>query len=411
MTLTRTHSFTAKLSRATHARLEAFLEEMRVLRNAALAERIDAYRKAGVSISWQAQFKSLTIIRRDEPGYANCSALAQRSVLKHLDWAFQGFFRRVKAGKTPGFPRFRSKSRGLRSFSVPMPKVYAKCRWNAVSVKGIGRFRFLGDIAAIEGKLTTLRIVKTPRRVLVQIVAVREIGEVEDLRAPIGIDAGIVHRIALSTGEIVPGRRLDRRQVKRCQKRLSRAKRGSRSQAKKRRAFARAWQRVRERERGILHELTTRLVREHGARFYVEDLRIPNLLRNRYLSRSIAEQNWGTLVTLLTCKAEEAGGWVRKVPPHHTSQRCSACGAMPAVRLTLADRAYECASCGHSEDRDVNAAKNILQAGLRLCPSGGALPGAPGGTYGAARSGGQRTAGRKAGRRVTARNDQERLAA
>ena len=140
-----------------------------------------------------------------------------------------------------------------------------------------------------------------------------------------------------------------------------------------------------------MHELTAHLVRDHGARIYVEDLKIPAMMRNRRLARSIAEQNWGGFVSLLTYKAEEAGGWVRKVPPHHTSQRCSVCGAMPAKKLTLADRTYECGSCGHVEDRDVNAAKNILQVGLALHPPGGALPGAPGG-------GGQRTAGRKAKR-------------
>ena len=65
-------------------------------------------------------------------------------------------------------------------------------------------------------------------------------------------------------------------------------------------------------------------------------------------------------MSLLTYKAEEAGGWVRQVPPHHTSQLCSACGAMPENNLTLADRTFRCPSCGYAEDRDVNAAKNIL---------------------------------------------------
>ena len=270
-----------------------------------------------------------------------------------------------------------------------------------VAIKGIGKFRFAGEI---EGAPKALRIVKTPRRVTVQIVVERQAPDIIDSRAPLGIDAGILSRIALSTGETVPGRWLDRTEITRRQRILSRAKRGSRGRCKKRLAVARAWQRVSERERGALHELTAKLVRGHGARIYVEDLKIPNMLRNRYLARSISEQNWGTFASLLTYKAEEAGGWVRKVPPHHTSQQCSACGAMPEEKLTLADRTYECGACGHTEDRDVNAAKNILQVGLALHPPGGASPGAPGG-------GRQRTAGRKAGRRVTARNDMRRQAA
>ena len=147
----------------------------------------------------------------------------------------------------------------------------------------------------------------------------------------------------------------------------------------------------------MLHELTAGLVREHGARFYAENLKIPNLLCNHRLARSISEQNWGAFIGLLTYKAEEAGGWVRKVPPHHTSQRCSACGAMPAVKLTLAVRSYACESCGHAANRDVNAAMNILSVGLRLHEPGGASPGAPEGRAGSLVSGEQRTAGRKAG--------------
>ena len=411
MTLTRTLFFRARLSKSTHTSLEAFLDEMRHLWNAALEERISAYRKAGVSISWVDQFKSLTEIRRDLPEYAGVSVAAQRSVLKRLDRAFAAFFRRNAAGRTPGFPRFRSKHRGIHSFEVPAPTIRRQGRYNVVSVKGIGKFRFAGEI---DGTPKVLRIVRTPIRVKVQIVVKKEAAEVADLRAPtgrppLGIDAGIRYRAALSSGRTVPGRRLDRTELIRRQRILSRARRGSNGRCKKRQALARTWQRVTERERGMLHELTSDLVRGHGARFYVEDLKIPNMMRNGRLARSIAEQNWGTFVLLLTYKAEEAGGWVRKVPPHHTSQLCSACGAMPQKKLTLADRTYECASCGYAEDRDVNAAKNILQVGLRLHPPGGAPPGAPGGGAGA--SGGQRGVKPSGGQRVTARNGIGGLAA
>ena len=401
MTITRTLVFRAKLSRRTHASLEAFLEEMRHLWNGALEERIDAYRKAGVSISWVDQFKSLTEIRRALPDYACCSVAAQRSVLKRVDRAFQAFFRRVAAGQKPGFPRFRSKHRSLRSFEVPAPAIRRHGRWNVVAVKGIGKFRFAGEI---DGKPKILRVVKTPMRVAVQIVVEREVADRVDRRPRLGIDVGILSRIALSTGETVPGRRLDRSTVIRCQRVLSRAKRSSRSRCKKRLAMAKAWQRATERERGVLHELTADLVREHGARFYVEDLKIPNMVRNHRLARSISEQNWGTFVQWLTYKAEEAGGWVRKVPPHHTSQRCSACRASPAVKLTLAVRTYACAACGYAADRDVNAAKNVLANGLALDRPGGAPPARR-------KEEEERGASRKAGQRVAAQNDIQRRAA
>ena len=348
------------------------------------------------------QFKALTEIRHDDPDYARCSVHAQRSVLKRLDWAFQGFFRRLKRGETPGFPRFRSAARGIRSFEVPAPKIRRMGAWNVVAVKGIGRFRFKGEI---DGEPKILRIVKTPLRVMVQVVVEREVPEATDIRVPLGVDLGIRSRIALSSGETVPGRKLDRSPLVRKQRALSRAKKGSRSRCKKRKALAREWQRVAERERGALHELSAQLVKGHGARFYVEDLKVTNMLRGgKNLARGISEQSWGAFASMLTYKAEEAGGWVRKVPPHYTSQWCAACGAMPAEKVTLDVRAYECASCGRTADRDVNAAMNILAVGLALDR--------PGGTSPVCRmEADEAGAGRKAGHRAAAQNDIRRLAA
>ena len=124
------------------------------------------------------------------------------------------------------------------------------------------------------------------------------------------------------------------------------------------------------------------------------------MVKNGRLARSILEQTWGAFVQLLSYKAEEAGGWVRKVPRHNTSQRCSACGAMPDEKLTLAVRAYRCARCGAVEDRDVNAARNILRAGL--------APALPGGKSPVCReTEDERGGGRKARHPVTAQNDIE----
>ena len=124
----------------------------------------------------------------------------------------------------------------------------------------------------------------------------------------------------------------------------------------------------------MLHELTSRLVREQGPRFYVEDLRILNMTKNHRLARAILEQTWGAFVTMLAYKAEDAGGWVRKVPAHRTSQRCSACGALPSTPVGLGVRTYRCAGCRNVVDRDVNAAKNILSVGLALDWPGGEPP-------------------------------------
>ena len=126
-----------------------------------------------------------------------------------------------------------------------------------------------------------------------------------DTRQPVGIDVGITNRVALSDGTRLPGVRLDRRELKR---RLSRARKGSNNRRKRRRELAREWQRVTDRERGLAHELTTRIVREHGANIAVEELNIPGMVSNRRLPRRIMEQQWGRLAGQLAYKAESAGG-------------------------------------------------------------------------------------------------------
>ena len=190
----------------------------------------------------------------------------------------------------------------------------------------------------------------------------------------VGIDMGVKQRVALSNGEIVPGVKIDRTELKQRQRQVSKAKRGSNNRRKKVRMLAREWQRIREREEGALHELTTRLVKDVSASWAVEDLRIPNMVGNRRLARSIHEQQWGALTWMLGYKAESAGGRLVKVRPHHTSQTCHACGWRPRESIGPGVRVYRCGGCGQQSDRDVNAAKNVLLRG-RASDPGGAPPG------------------------------------
>ena len=129
-------------------------------------------------------------------------------------------------------------------------------------------------------------------------------------------------------------------------------------------------QRIQERERGYLHEVTASLIKNQSSKFVIEDLDIPEMSKKgkgqykKSMNRNMLEQTWGLFYQLLTYKAENAGGWVKKINPKNTSQRCSKCGIIPNIKLTLRDRMYECKSCGHFMDRDINASINILREGL-----------------------------------------------
>ncbi len=354
----RTYVQPARLKPAQHRRLDALLHQLTDLWNAALQERIECYRKTGKSVSYYDQCKSLTVIRGDDESFAAFPVMAQRTPLNRLDKAFKAFFRRVKAGEKPGFPRFKSRHRGIHSFELGTPSVCRKGKWYALSVKGIGDIRFA---VLPSGQVRQARIVRSALRTSVHLVV--ELPDVEGaaLALPVGIDVGIRSRCAISTGEVHQGVRIDRRRVRQAQRLLTRAQKGSRSRVKKRQALAKAYERVQISERNALHRLTTAIVRRHNC-IAVEDLRIPNMVQNGRLARSIHEQQWGRLVTQLTYKAESAGGSVVRVDPKCTSMTCSSCGHAQVMPLGV--REFRCEDCGLVTDRDVNAARNILSRGI-----------------------------------------------
>ena len=358
----RTYRYRARVSRQVHHDLDEVCESLRHLWNAALEERIDAYRKFGKTISLYDQQRSLTVIRNDDPGkWGSVAAWAQRSTLKRLDDAFKAFFRRVKAGEKPGFPKFKGKHRPVRSFEVPAPRIHFGPNWHSVNVKGVGRFRFQGDLS---GKPKTLRVVSTARRVEVQFTCEVDLSEPVDTRPPLGIDVGIKERVALSSGALFAGASPDKTRLKRLQKSLSRKVKGSKSRGRAQQLVAKEHDRIACRERNALHQLTAKLVKEHSARFYVESLNISNMTKNHSLAESILDQRWGEFFRQLEYKCEAAGGWVRPVRAAGTSQSCSACGTVASEKVTLDVRTFECEHCGYVQDRDVNAARNVLSVGL-----------------------------------------------
>ena len=363
----RNYSFTANLSRSVHERLDAFLLEQKDLWNAALEERIAAYQKSlqrtgkGKGVGYYQQQGELTEWRQDSPENRMFSASAQRSALRRLDKAFQSFFRRVKAGEKPGFPRFKPAHR-MRSFETEQFSIHTKGRAHSVAVKGIGRFRFKGALPD-QGKAKVFRVVKTARRVSVCLTWELPALRLVDARPPVGMDVGVDNLYALSNGEIAPARQRDKSRIKHFQRKLARAKKGSNNRVKKRASLAKACQSERERTEGHLHELTAKLIKEHGTKWFVEDLDIQKMTakgkaQKRGLNRSILERGWGSFIAKLTYKAESAGGWVEKVNAAYTSKTCNKCGGVNH-HMGRTDP-MDCAHCNHQDHRDVNAAKNML---------------------------------------------------
>jgi putative transposase len=182
----------------------------------------------------------------------------------------------------------------------------------------------------------------------------------------IGVDVGLKTFLVGSDGRQVRNPRYYRTQMRklgRAQRALSRKQRGSANRQKMRRRVARLHQKIKQQRLDFLHQESARLVHEHDL-IVIEDLSVRGLARTK-LSTSVLDAGWGTFRQFLTYKADRQDTYLIKIGRFYPSSRlCGVCGALN-TSLTLADRVWTCA-CGATHDRDLNAAQNILNEGLRL---------------------------------------------
>jgi putative transposase len=182
------------------------------------------------------------------------------------------------------------------------------------------------------------------------------------------VDLGIKDFAVTSDGEKIPNpRHLERkaRNLARYQRRLARCQQGSANRVKAQAKAARAHRKVRAARTDFLHKTSTRLVRDHDV-IVIEDLAVKNMVRNHSLAKAISDCGWGTFRQMIEYKAARGGRRVVVIGRWYPSSKtCSSCGHLLA-ELSLKTRHWPCPSCGTRHDRDVNAAKNILAAGLAV---------------------------------------------
>lgn len=382
----RTYQLRVYTSKAGFQRLEEVLGHTRRLYNGALEHRKTAYKQAGDSISFAVQNRELTLIRQDDPnGVGSFNRRLATDTLKRLDLAFAAFFRRVKSGETPGYPRFKGANRFRTLFSRHVEKAWLKP--GRLTINGLPILRLKKGREWPDGKPLSLTITKRGRRVFVNLTCAVDIAPLPTTRQAVGVDMGITDRLTLSNGQRIKRRKRPRQaRILRMQHRLSASKKGSRTRRKRAAILANHRHRERIANRNEIHRMTTAIVRRYGL-IAIEDLAIKNMVKSaagtvdnpgtnvtakRGLNRSIQEQTWGMIRQQLEYKAESAGRIVIAVNPAHTSQRCSACGLVEATNRR--GKTYACRSCGVIQDADVNAAKNILRAADTIAAGGGLQP-------------------------------------
>ena len=286
-----------------------------------------------------------------------------QNVAVRVDLAFDAFFRRVKAGETPGFPRIKGHGQ-YDSITYPQSGFgfhQGKLRLSKIGDLAIRLHRpFDGSI-----KTCTVRRIRHKWYVCLSCEVGAELLPPSD--EEVGIDVGLKTFASLSNGENVENPRFFRRDEKalaKSQRRLAKQTRGSKARRKARKVVSRVHERIRNRRHDFVHQTARRLVNRYGV-IAVEKLNVKGMVKrnpkNHCLAKSLADASWSMFRSVLTGKAERANRRVVAVNPAYTSQTCSGCGNI--ARKSLSQRQHDCPRCGLSLDRDTNAAINILAVG------------------------------------------------
>jgi len=347
-----------------------FLELARLAYNAALEQRIETYRETGSGITLSMQCVHFRDLRKVDPsglGLLNASCL--QLVMRRLDKAYRAFFRRVKSGGAPGFPRFKSQNRWKSiefTYGDGCKLRFGKNDQALLYLQNIGEVKIKYHREIPNGKIKHVVLRRWLGKWYVHFhVDLPEPEIIERPALPIGIDIGLHSLLALSNGKFVENPkwlRVSLKELRVAQRRMSRRKRGSAGRHEARYQVAKLYDHISNQRRDFWHKTTRDLVNTYSL-IAIEDLNLKFMTANHHLALSAHDAGFGIFRQLLTSKAEEAGSLIVAVNPYNTTQMCSGCGEI--VKKDLSVRTHSCPYCDLVLDRDTNAAINILNLAIK----------------------------------------------
>ena len=333
--------------------------------NYMLRLRMDAWMQRQERIGYHETSAALTALKK-QPEYVwlnEVSSVPVQQSLRHLQTAFNNFF--AKRASYPQFKRkdghqsatyttnaFKCDGKSLKLAKMSEP---LDVRWSRQIPKG--------------AKVTTVTVSKdSAGRHFVSLLCDDSVAAKPAAQGLVGIDLGLAHFATLSTGEKVAAPNTFRRYEKKLaklQRRLAKKTKGSNRREKARLKVARLHAKIADTRRDFLHKLSTRLINENQV-IAIESLSVSNMQKNSYLSKSISDASWSEFVRQLKYKAHWYGRELIGIDKWYpSSKRCSDCGyTMPKMSLSV--REWVCPECGTIHDRDINAARNVLAAGLAV---------------------------------------------